>query len=384
MKGITRKETVNLLTELISIKSMNPMGTALSGADYGEQRMAEYVGRYLKKLGLRTFSQTVEKNRPNVVGLLKASGRGKTFLFETHLDTVSAEKDGFCAKVRENRVYGRGACDAKGPLASMLLALKMIVEQGAALKNSVYMAAVMDEEYHGNGVRYFLDNLGDHIDGAVVGEPTGLNLVSAHMGCLRWEIATRGKACHSSKADGGINAIYLMNDVIRAIREKMEPLYAGRIHRLLKSPTINVTVIRGGRQVNMIPDACSVEVDRRLLPGESPRKVLAEVRKAINAVMGKESHRVRFKDPSVCVEAMETPVNALIVQNMRKALEKEKGNAGICGAVYTSDASYIAKNKIPVVVFGPGSIDQAHSAGEYVEVNQVMEAARVLARLVTG
>jgi acetylornithine deacetylase len=142
-------------------------------------------------------------------------------------------------------------------------------------------------------------------------------------------------------------------------------------------------MIQGGQQVNMIPDSCWADVDRRLLPHENPEEILAEVRKIVNANIAGVG-KIKFEKPYVCVEAMETPPDIAIVQAMSRASKKIIRKANIRGAAFTSDASYIAKRGIPVVVFGPGSIDHAHSRDEFVKIDEVMKAALILAQAAAG
>jgi acetylornithine deacetylase len=208
-----------------------------------------------------------------------------------------------------------------------------------------------------------------------VAEPTGLRAVIASKGVLRWRIMVRGKSAHSSKPHLGVNAINHMARVVIALEEDHQRL-AAREHPLLGPATCNVGVIRGGVQVNFVPDECAIEIDRRLLPGERAHEVLAHYQRLLDDLKSKHPTLDAFMEdpPLLTDEALETAADSAPAQ-LASTLLQEMGFDGTpCGVPFGSDASKLSRAGIPSFVFGPGSIDQAHGAVEFVELDQVEQA----------
>jgi acetylornithine deacetylase len=215
-------------------------------------------------------------------------------------------------------------------------------------------------------------------EAAIVGEPTNLDLVIAHTGCLRWRIKTKGKACHSSQPQKGKNAIYKMNKIISLI-ENVCRLECERLrHPLTGKAAISVGTIQGGVQINIIPDSCIIEIDRRTLPYEKPGEIIEQF----------NSHLLKLKkeDPELEVELLdiqenlhlETNKEEKIVQVMQAACRSRLKQCNLRGAGWFSNAGEFFHKGIPSIVFGPGSIEQAHSANEYIEIDQVVKASEIL------
>jgi len=237
----------------------------------------------------------------------------------------------------------------------------------------VWFAAVTDEEYAFGGVRKLREGL--KAEAAVVAEPTSLRAVIAHKGVLRWGIVARGKAAHSSKPHLGVNAISHMARIVLAL-ENDQAYLAARSHPLLGARTCNVGVIAGGVQVNFVPDSCRIELDRRMLPGETFPEVLAHYQSLIDGVKCEVPELdVTMEVPRMQDEALETSPDSAAARCAQAVLQDLGLNPELCGVPYGSDASKLASIGIPSLVFGPGSIDQAHAAVEYVELAQVERAA---------
>jgi len=237
----------------------------------------------------------------------------------------------------------------------------------------VVFAAAIDEEHSYRGATHLCENI--TADGAIVAEPTDLQMVIASKGCLRWRVTVTGRAAHSSKPHLGANAISGMAWLIVALEE--DASLDGACHPLVGAPTLNVGVIRGGAQVNIVPEECFIEVDRRLIPGEEPSSVRRQYEQM------SESLRARFPDLQVTHMSlledwpMETSAESHIVCAAHRALEKLGLRSGPAGVPFGSDASKFNRAGIPSIVLGPGSIDQAHTASEYVAVDQVEQAVAV-------
>lgn len=369
------------LAELVSIDSVNPTLSAQGG---GEARITEYLERFFGELGAEVTRQPVFENRCNLIARLKGRDSRRSLMFEAHMDTVgiaSMEVDPLGAAVVDGRLYGRGACDTKGSMAGMICALRELVRREGRPPIDLVFVGSMDEEYRAAGI-YALVDSGFRPDAAVVGEPTGLSIVTAHKGCFRFDIVTRGKAVQSSKPEQGINAICKMADVIDAVRSRLEPACRARRHALVGSPTINLGIIAGGREVNTVPDICRLTVDRRVIPGESREQVEGEFLELI-AALGKADPSFsaglenQFFDPALDVDQ-----DTLLVRSARQACEQVLGKAELRGVTYGSDASKLAAVGVPSIVLGPGDIVNAHSAREHVLLEEVVQAARIYGRLI--
>jgi len=381
-----RKETLQLLEDLISIKSVNPMGRDLTDDGYAEKAMGKYVRKYLEKSGIKVRLQKVLKGRENVIGFLPGKNPGRSLLLEAHMDTVPADgaaTDPFSPIVKNGRVYGRGACDDKGPLAAMLIALKLVVKSKIRQNADIYLVAAVDEEFLGLGANRLVES-GFKASAGVVGEPTNLKIIAAHKGKLWLKIHTFGKSTHSSGPDKGNNAIYMMNEVISVLRNKIQPYLSAKKHKLLNSPTISIGKIYGGSAPNMIPNKCTIEVDCRLTPNEKHddiiRKISAEIKKI-------EERMPYFKaeiEKPVIISTfpLNLDLNEHIVKAMVKSSEAILGKSRICRTNYYTDAGTLTDGGIPSVVFGPGDIIQAHSENEFVDIKQVVRAAEVYAQII--
>lgn len=379
-KGLAEEaELVRLLCELVSIESVNP---SLKGGERGEGALAGYVSDYMARLGLEVESQPVLPGRANVLGRLKGSGPG--LLLEAHMDTVTLEPmaEALVPRVRDGRVYGRGACDTKASLAAMLYSLKLLREHAAGDHAAVLLAATVDEEVTFQGV-LALANSRPEAAGAVVGEPTDLVPVIAHKGVVRWRIRTVGRAAHTSKPEEGNNAIYQMVEVIRALHEQIEPRLAGRAHPFAGAPSICVSVIQGGLQINIIPPECVIEVDRRTVPGETHEQVLAEIDHALDEIRRREpTFIIERQDPMVADWPLYTSPDSMIVRAAVDACRAVRGPVEPGAAPYGTDASKLSElAHIPSLVLGPGSITQAHTDDEWVSVEQLVRAAEIYAQI---
>jgi len=375
------KEAIRLLGDLISINSVNPLHDTSAK---GEKEIALYVKGYLENIGIKSVLQPVLDERPNVIGILEGKAKGKNFVLEAHMDTVKVDNmkiEPFSPKIEEGKMFGRGACDDKGSLASMLLAMKLLKKERVSLKGDVYLAAVVDEEHKYRGVVHLL-NQGFKFDAGIVGEPTNLDILIAHRGCLRWKITTKGVAAHSSEPEKGKNAIYFMSDVIEAIKKKLIPLCKEKSHPLVGSPSLSVNIIQGGTQINIVPDRCFIEIDRRMIPGEKDEDILREVDKLLDELKRKDtSLEVERETPFLTSPPMQISEDEEVVQALFKCVKNiTETEHKIRGGRFDSDAGKFVARGIPTPVFGPGDIAQAHSENEWVKISEVVQAAEIIAQ----
>jgi acetylornithine deacetylase/succinyl-diaminopimelate desuccinylase family protein len=370
------------LAELIRINSVNPN----YGGGVVESEMADYVERFFNRAGIESWRQPVLENRPNVIGCIPGEDRGRKLILEAHMDTVSV--DGMSIPpwepiVQDGKMYGRGACDTKGGLAAMLEAMRRIAEERLRPACDVWLAATVDEEFSYRGVWELCNEPPLTAAGAIVAEPTGLRSVIASKGVVRFKIETQGIAAHSAKPHLGRNAIEGMSKVILAIEGDNERL-SQRQHPLLGAATCNVGTISGGVQVNFVPDRCEIQLDRRLLPDETPEGVLVEYQRLLDELCRREAGlTVRLVEPPLLTDwPLETDPTSSLVQVVARALEGLGLDATPMGVPFCSDASKFGLRGIPAVILGPGSIDQAHAAVEYVDCQQVVQAAEIYYRAI--
>ncbi|MBI5382109.1 MAG: M20/M25/M40 family metallo-hydrolase [Opitutae bacterium] len=356
-----------LLKELIAIPSVSPEGDA-GGTTPGESAMADYVAELLRALGADVRIQEVTPGRANVIGCFAARNRqAPTLALVPHLDTVGVAGmtvPPFRPHVRNGKIYGRGACDTKGPMAAALWALRQRSRRhtGTATDYNIIFAATCGEEELSLGAKALCED-GFAADFAIALEPTDMRIVHAAKGVLRVWIETVGRAAHGSTPEQGRNAVFEMLPFLSACREKLAPNFATHRHPILGTASLNVGLITGGNELNVVPARCRVGLDIRTHPLFDNASALASV--AAAAPFAKvQVHRA---GPPFVVERRNVWLRKL----------SEHAN-GFAAAPWFSDANVLNNHGIPSVAFGPGSISQAHTADEFIEIAQLKTGARTL------
>jgi acetylornithine deacetylase len=396
-----------ILADLVRRPSVNPMGRDVSGPEYLEGRVSDYLVQRFTAAGLPWARQPVAPGRDNVFARLEATvPRAPVILWDAHQDTVPVENmtvEPFQPAIRDGRLYGRGACDVKGGMAAMLAALERL-RSGAPRLATVVFSATVNEEFGFTGARALArlwepaaaeapatDAAARRVVGrtpalAIVAEPTGLDLVLQHKGAIRWRIRVHGRACHSAFPEQGSNAIYPAGRVILALEALACDLLTRHADHPCGPPTLNVGTIRGGAGVNLVPDLAILEVERRVLPGESPAEARAEAIARIAAACGdaRIEHEEPFLESAGLADATREPKPAAWVEKLAVAARAHGATAARTAARYGTNASIFTAAGVPTVVFGPGSIAQAHTADEWIDLAAVGAAAEILADLVTG
>jgi acetylornithine deacetylase/succinyl-diaminopimelate desuccinylase-like protein len=359
MKVSSVHSVVDLCQALIEIPSENPSGSTVS---HGEEAVARFVGEYLQSLGAQVEYEEIGPGRPNVYGLWPIPhGANQRILFAPHLDTVTVEGmtvDPFLGKCLDGKLYGRGSSDTKGSMAAMLWALKSV--DLSRLNVAVGFAGLADEEFEQLGARACA--VRKMADFAIVGEPTNLDVVYTHKGTAWLEIETRGKSVHASLPESGVNAIDRMTDTLRILNERFPEICPVPQDPVLGKPTLSTGRIRGGSKINVVPDRCYAEVDIRILPGqESMAAAVAEFF---------QQHRVPAIVTAIKISAPlhTSPDNPFI--NKFTALGSK-----LVGASWFCDAAFFALEGIPAIAIGPGSIAQAHTEDEFIEVTELERGA---------
>jgi len=371
-------KAAGLLRELVAIPSMNPYRTGTLEAGFGEERLARHVAACLEAAGLRVELSEVLAGRPNVVATLGGEADVAPLLFVAHLDTVPVEGmtiAPFEARVKGGRLHGRGACDNKGSMAAMMAALRRVAA-GGTNPGPIVFAATADEESGFRGIQKLVAD-GVRARAAFVGEPTGLAIIIAHRGVVRWSVATSGTSAHSSHPEQGVNAIYRMAPLVGELERLAGDIAARPAHPLVGPPTLSVGTIHGGHSVNTVPDGCAIEVDRRFLPGDSPDDAEREVRALV------ERHPGATLERFLTAPAFEIAPDASVVGMARDAVAAVAGEARTVGVAYGTEAPHLHNAGIPAVVLGPGDGAQAHSADEFIDLAQLEAAARVYEHLMT-
>jgi acetylornithine deacetylase len=369
------------LQEMVAIRSENPFHEA-PREGFREKEMAEYYLEAMHRLGLETSSRAVRPDRPNVFGVKKGSEAGPSLMLAGHLDTARTDgyPDAYHVRESDGRVFGRGACDMKAALAAYLEVVRILNAAGIRLKGTLHLAGIMDEEYQLLGSSDIGRN-GPRADQGIIGEPTDLMVCPANKGRISTFIRTFGKATHSSVPEKGENAIVRMAGVIDAFSGYNDALLKDEPHPLCGHGRFTPGVIRGGVQVNMVPDLCELEVDRRTLPGETKADVYAEFRRFLDPLSEKDpGFRYEITEPSWFVPPNDVPVTEPVVSALLSAWAAVAGKP-IKPSAFPggSDAPNMG---FPTVLCGPGSIGQAHSTNEYVAVSQLQDAARIYLHVV--
>jgi acetylornithine deacetylase len=367
-----------ILAELVGINSVNPQ---LADDGAGEAAVAAWIERFCDQHGIAHALQPVEEGRPNVLAWIPGRNSDVRLLFVAHLDTVPVDgwtRDPFAAEREGTRMYGRGTCDTKGSLAAMLQALVRMRDERP--RATIVVAGSADEEHRKSGARVLARS--DHsFEAAVVGEPTSLEVVAAHNGSVRWQIETRGRAAHTSKPHLGINAITAMAKVVTAIDAMTADLKA-RAHPLIGPPTLTISLISGGVHLCTVPDRCAISIDRRLVPGESPSHAIAEVEDVLEMLRRRHPDLdVRSILPAVEDPPMETAPASPIAEVAAAACAEIAGTGTLRGVPYGTDASQLSPAGISCIVLGPGSVDQAHTVDEFVELDEVEKAVEIYRRI---
>lgn len=382
-KAIGLSELFSTLADLVRINSVN----AFYEHGPGEAEIARYVEHFFASRGIETWRQpvlnangTIEA-RSNVIARLPGVDSRRRILLEAHMDTVSVQGmtiPPFEPSVKNGLMYGRGACDTKAGLAGMMHAVASLKADRIVPPYDVLLAAVVDEEYSFLGITTLCKEF--EAAAAIVAEPTDLRVAIASKGVLRWRIHAVGKSSHSSKVHLGRNAIYHMAHVVLAI-ERDHAALAGDPHPLLGAASCNVGKIAGGVQVNFVPDSCVIEIDRRLLPNESVPDVWKHYEQLIDGVRRDIPNLdVRMEKPMLLDDAWTVDPSSSVVRTAKSVLRAIGGNADPVGVPFGSDASKLGRAGIPTIIFGPGSIDQAHAAVEYIELKQVQQASEFYRR----
>ncbi len=376
-------EPITLAQSLVRIASVS--------STKGESEIARYISNYLIDHGIRVQWQEVEEGRANLVAEVEgALGDGPSLLLNGHLDTVPLGSGWHYpplgGQIIDNQLFGRGACDMKGAIAAMMYTLRLASLFSHSMYGSVRLVLVVDEEKDNLGMKHWVERYhkeGDVLDFAVVGEPTDLNISLGHRGVAGFRVKAKGRSSHAGMAEYGANAIYLAAQIVRGIEERSATLKE-KTDADLGSPTLNVGRIQGGVSANVIPDFCQVEIDVRTLPDvplEELEQVIRSTAEEAAAARG-EGYAIGMEQSVPHLPPVKIPRDMKEIDILARSISDVPGEMPLFAPFPAScEASFLFSAGIPTVIFGPGRIEQAHSADEYVSVTQVVAAARIYSLL---
>ena len=361
------------------------------GREHVETEAARWIEARCQEMGLETHFQWAAPGRPNVIALLPGHEGGRCLMFEGHTDVVTEgdrnawSRDPFGGEIVNGRIYGRGACDMKGGLAAALIAIKALVDANVPLRGSILLGALADEEGLMLGVKDFVRRgWARRVTAAIVCEPEDNRLCIAQKGVMWVNVTVRGKMAHGAMPYTGLNPITYMARFLTAVHE-MEAAYEeafGR-HALLGAPSLSPTRVHAPSQEhgtnNVIPHTCRATLDIRLLPGQDPDAVLEDLR-GLADNLAREDDRLRFEFEVIDARPptdtpRDTPLVQALASAVRDALGREPEYGGVPG---TTDGTILfTQAGVPVVTCGPGNTHMPHQVDEYVDIAQLIEAARI-------
>jgi succinyl-diaminopimelate desuccinylase len=395
MADFSTVDALPILKKLVSIPSVNPMGRDVSGEEFYEGRVTEWLVSWLQLHHLPYEIVETAPGRANVISRIDSPGATRTVLLDAHQDTVPV--DGMTIPPyepaeRDGRIYGRGSCDVKGGMAAMLAAFTRLSKTRPAGMPNVVLSMTCDEEATSLGINHLVGSwcgktpsyrlCPERPDVAIIAEPTLLDIVVAHRGATRWQIKTTGRACHSSRPSEGINAIYRMAKVVRCLEEYAAWLPGSRpAHGLCGPATLSVGLIAGGSSVNVVPDHCVIDIDRRVLPGEDSLHVRTEVMEHLQKELDFE---LIHEDPYCLSSALGDELNGQLATELMKSIEQLVGPRSVIGVPFGTHASRVAAIGIPAVVFGPGDIAQAHTKDEWIAIDELHKATEIYYQFCTA
>jgi acetylornithine deacetylase/succinyl-diaminopimelate desuccinylase family protein len=361
------------LAKFVAIDTQNPPGH--------EAVAANYLRDLLVTEGFDVSLQEYKPGRINVVALLE-NGAGPVFAFNTHMDVVPVgdgwSSDPFVLAERDGRLYGRGTCDCKGPLVAMLESMRMLAANRAAWSGTLLGVFVADEEIASEGAKFYAAGR-PKVDAAVIGEPTSNAIFSAHKGSLRPVVRVYGVSAHSGTPHLGENAIYRAGELLGFVAEHHDKVVRHRSHPLVGAASLTVTRIAGGHADNVLPGACELLLDRRMVPGEDEEAVKREIGELLMQARERFGVRAEVVDYRATTGgATETAFDSSIVQ-VSLAASRAHGVAkpGPFGFQGGCDLVHFRSIGAQGIVIGPGDLAVAHKPDEFVPVDEFVTASLI-------
>lgn len=361
------------LVDLVKINSVNP---DLEKGGPGEIEIGTYIHNTLLTLGFHSTIATISDGRMNIVGKRAGASKGRSLILNAHMDTVGVKgmNDPFGATIKDGKLFGRGAYDMKGSIAAMLGVAKTISDQNIKLPGDLILTFVADEEYESIGTQALLKDIS--ADACIVTEPTELKICLAHRGFGVYEITTHGLAAHGGLHKVGIDANLKMGKVLYELGQLSQRVTSAKKHQLCGEASLHVPLINGGQSLFIYANQCTINVERRTLPGEEESIVYQELRNILTQLHSED------KDFNATIKQLiwRNPYEIAKDSSIVKALSNSIGRANsveYIGHTWWEDSGLFGQAGIPTVIIGPkgGGI---HQHEEWVELNSVFELSTIL------
>lgn len=373
--NIDREFLVSTLKELIRINSINP---SLVPGGAGEAEIGAYTARLMQSIGLTVSVHEPQPGRPSVVGILAGQG-GRSLMLNAHYDTVGTDgmDDPFSGEVRQGCAYGRGAYDMKGSLAACLAAAKALIDSGTVLGGDLLIAAVADEEYASLGTADLISRYS--IDGAIVTEPTDLQICLAHKGFIWLNVDVYGRAAHGSRFDLGVDANMRTGQFLSRLEKLERKLRTGSKHPLVGPASLHAAVLQGGAGLSTYADHCRLQIERRTIPGEAEAQVVAEIQALIDELVSNDPSFEATVESFFVRDPFEITPQAEIVGVVADAAAAVTGSIpSMVGETPWMDSALLSAAGIETVVLGPSGAG-AHAREEWVDLDSLVTLSEILA-----
>ena len=376
--GIDSGHLIERLEKLVAFDTQNPPGR--------EVEAAHYILTCLEEMGCRAEAIDLSGERTNVVGLFE-NGPGPTFAFNTHIDVVPAgdgwTSDPFRLRERDGQLFGRGSCDAKGPLVAMLEAMRLLIAQRDNWSGTLLGVFVADEEVGSRGAKSYV-KMAPKVDYCLIGEPTSCQTVIAHKGSLRPLVRVHGKTAHSGMPDLGVNAILKSARLLEMIVEEHERT-SQMEHPLVGKASLTVTRANGGHADNVVPASCDFLLDRRIIPGEDEEAVKRSIADLVERAAKESGTPAEIIDfVATTGGASETDVNHPVVKACQHACHLHNSTpSDVTGFQGGCDLVHFKSIGAEGAVLGPGSLNVAHQPNEYVPIEELVRSVLIYQQIAT-
>jgi len=373
---IDQDYTRETLVRLVQINSINP--TLVPGVP-GEREISIFIAASLQSSGLEVDRFEPEPGRISVVGRLRGTGGGRSLMFNAHCDTVDVAgmAEPFSGALRDGKIYGRGSYDMKGSLAAQMAAARAVAGARVQLRGDVLVAAVADEEYGSLGTADLVQHV--KVDGAIVTEPTALEVCLAHKGYLWIEVEVTGRAAHGSKFNLGIDANMKMGQFLAKLSDLERDLRTRKPHPLVGPPSLHAAILRGGAGLSTYAPSSTLQIERRTVPGETESQAVAEIQSIANKLASEDPDFHATVRPFFVRDPFEVAPSAAIVQSLDRAIAKVRGKpAAHIGDTPWMDSALLQAAGVETVVCGTTGAG-AHANEEWVELESVYKLAEILA-----
>ena len=376
--SIAHNTIEELLQSLVRIPSVNPERAseeALATGYFGELEIAKALKPFLEEIGMDVTLEEVAENRPNLIALAPGSNDRPRILLGPHLDTVGVETmtiPPFGAEISDGKLWGRGASDTKGPMASMLWGLKQNAHLLADAPVAIDFVGFMGEETQQLGAKHFAKEHGSNYQFAIAGEPTSLQIVHCTKGSLWAKLSAKGVAVHASQPERGDNAVLKLFSSFEKIRETLDKKFASTSHPILGQTTWNLGIFNGGTRPNVVPDHAELSLDIRTTPALREEGGAAQL---LTELADEHELTLSYSEENPPMEV--SPENTWI-----QAIQKAHPTSACVGAPWFSDAAHLNAGGIPAICLGPGSIAQAHTEDEFISIEDLLAGGEYFAKLI--